>query len=351
MSKIDTNNWGKFILGDLFSFKRGNSKKLQLLKKGETPIIAAAGYNQGIAGLYDIDAEYTNKITVSCNGAGCGSTFYHPYSFGINGDAMVLLEKEPMSDNVKLYISCLLNGILTRKYSYQEKCSPSKAEKEKLKLPIDKNGKPNFEFMEQYMQNRINEVKKSLMALQSTKLLTNLKISTSEWKEFKIGDMFDIHPTKAYKLTNANLFEVDGVNPIVVNSSFNNGIGGYTNLKTTEKGGIITFSDTTTSAPIFYQDKPFVGYSHIQGMYPIGKYKDCWNKYSLLFFLSIFKKQANNLNYDYVNKFTRESAKLIFIKLPVDKNGNPDFEYMSNYMKSLQNQKQEDINKVNKFIF
>ncbi len=86
------------------------------------------------------------------------------------------------------------------------------------------------------------------------------KIDTTEWKEFSIGELFDIHPTKAYKLTNSDLMSTDGKNPIVVNSSFNNGIGGYTNQDNTEKGGIVTFSDTTSAEAIFYQKKDFVGY-------------------------------------------------------------------------------------------
>ena len=71
-------------------------------------------------------------------------------------------------------------------------------------------------------------------------------------------------------------------------------------------------------------------------MYPIGKYKDKWSKYSLLFFVSVFRNRALGLNYDYVNKFTRESAKQISIKLPVDETGNPDFSYMESYMKNLE---------------
>ena len=161
-------------------------------------------------------------------------------------------------------------------------------------------------------------------------------IDTRNWSEFIIGDLFDIHPTKAYKLTNSYLFEDNGVNPVVVNSSFNNGIGGYTNQPTTENGNIITFSDTTTATAMFYQEKPFVGYAHVQGMYPIGKYKDQWTKNTLLFFLSVFKKRAINSNIDYVNKFTRESAKEMRIMLPVDKTGNPDFAYMESYMRNLE---------------
>ena len=65
-------------------------------------------------------------------------------------------------------------------------------------------------------------------------------INIEKWGTFPIGELFDIHPTKAYKLTNSSLMEENGVNPVVVNSSFNNGIGGYTNQETTEKGGIIS---------------------------------------------------------------------------------------------------------------
>ena len=85
-------------------------------------------------------------------------------------------------------------------------------------------------------------------------------IKIEEWGSFPVGKLFDIHPTKAYKLTNSSLMEEDGVNPVVVNSSFNNGIGGYTNQKSTEKGGIITFSDTTSADAIFFQESDFVGY-------------------------------------------------------------------------------------------
>ena len=70
------------------------------------------------------------------------------------------------------------------------------------------------------------------------------KIDIADWKEFQIGELFDIHPTKAYKLTNKDLIVCDGTIPVVVNSSYNNGIGGYSNLAPTEKGNIITFMNT-----------------------------------------------------------------------------------------------------------
>ncbi len=100
-----------------------------------------------------------------------------------------------------------------------------------------------------------------------------IKIDTSKWGDFKVGDLFDIHPTKAYKLTNSKLMSENGANPVVVNSSYNNGIGGYTELKNTETGNKITFSDTTSADAIFYQENDFVGYPHVQGLYELGEYK------------------------------------------------------------------------------
>ena len=173
------------------------------------------------------------------------------------------------------------------------------------------------------------------------------KIDINEWKEFKIGNLFDIHPTKAYKMNNSSLLAEDGINPVVVNSCYNNGIGGYTNYDCTEAGNMITFSDTTSADSIFYQKDNFVGYPHVQGMYPIGEYKDKWSEYTYLFFVTLFREKAINLNYDYVNKFTRESAKEIMIKLPVDNKDNPDWNYMERYMKNIEEQSRESIRELN----
>ena len=41
-------------------------------------------------------------------------------------------------------------------------------------------------------------------------------IKIEEWGSFPVGKLFDIHPTKAYKLTNSSLMEEDGVGVIEV---------------------------------------------------------------------------------------------------------------------------------------
>ncbi|WP_317845620.1 MULTISPECIES: restriction endonuclease subunit S [unclassified Campylobacter] len=75
--------------------------------------------------------------------------------------------------------------------------------------------------------------------------------SNLQWQKVKIGDLFNIHPTSSYGYTNSTLFKTKGKVPVVVNSSLSNGIGGYVDLPPTEKGNMITYSDTTTSDAIF----------------------------------------------------------------------------------------------------
>ena len=139
-------------------------------------------------------------------------------------------------------------------------------------------------------------------------------MATHRLKQFRVGDLFDIHPTKTYKGNNSDLFDDKGKNPVLGNTSTNNGIGGYSSKPCTENGGIITFSDTTTADAIFYQPKPFIGYSHVQGMYP---YSDKWSEKSLLYFLTVFKKIAIESGFDYANKFNRKIASEFIVTLPV----------------------------------
>ncbi len=97
-----------------------------------------------------------------------------------------------------------------------------------------------------------------------------------EKKLFKIKELFDIHPTKSYKMTNSQLFCDTGTVPVVTNTSENYGRYGYSNLEPTEHD-IITFSDTGTKSPesFFFQEGYFIGYPHVQGMYP---YSNQWTK-------------------------------------------------------------------------
>ena len=171
-------------------------------------------------------------------------------------------------------------------------------------------------------------------------------IDTSTWKEFRVGDLFDIHPTKAYKLTNAQLLD-GGDYPVIANSAYNNGIGGYSTKKPTEKSNMVTFSDTVDANTIFYQPNDFVGYPHVQGLYPL-MYADKWNEYTYSFFVSVFRGSAISKGFDYGNKFRRDIAVDLIIKLPATSDGQPDWDYMESYMKAVIEESKKSLENLKK---
>ncbi len=159
-------------------------------------------------------------------------------------------------------------------------------------------------------------------------------------KKYRVGDLFEIKPTKKYALTKAELFAAEGCTPVVTNSAINNGVAGYSDLPPTENGGIITYSDTLTCKEIFYQPSEFIGYPHIQGLYPV-KYEEKWNEKSLLFFATVFRKMAEG-KFNYLNKFNRAVAAELTVELPARRN-EPDFGFMERYIGEIE---QERVSKL-----
>ena len=116
-----------------------------------------------------------------------------------------------------------------------------------------------------------------------------------------------------------------------VNSAENNGIAGLCDIEPTEKGGIITFSDTTDGNTFFYQPDDFVGFAHVQGMYP--KFSQASDL--VLLFISMVLMFDSKGRYSYGRKMRRDTISEIMLKLPADINGNPDWQFMEDYIKSL----------------
>lgn len=157
-----------------------------------------------------------------------------------------------------------------------------------------------------------------------------MNLNVDEWKLFKVGDLFDIHPTKAIDgVTSEDCIE-GGRTPLVVNQSYNNGIAGKCNYEATEKGGIITFSDTWEGETFFYQKDDFIGFAHVQGMYP----KQVMSENSLIFISVMLEYEARD-RYSYGRKKRRDLIKNTYVKLPADSKGKPDWKFMDEYVKSL----------------
>jgi len=131
--------------------------------------------------------------------------------------------------------------------------------------------------------------------------------------------------------------------PLVTNSSTENGIMGFSNLEPNNKGNSLTCSDTTMGADtMFYQERDFIGYSHIQHLVP--KFTP-FNK-SIASAVISASRISTAKKYDYGNKFNREEMNKTKIALPT-KNGKIDFEFIHRIISNIE---LERISKVENYL-
>lgn len=158
------------------------------------------------------------------------------------------------------------------------------------------------------------------------------KLKNVEWGEYKLGDLFEINPTKYYRLENEEIISKNGKIPLISNSSTDNGVMGFSNLKANNKGNTITCSDTTLGADtMYYQENDFIGYSHIQHLVP--RFQP-FNKAIASFIISA-SRVSTTQKYDYGNKFNREAMRKTTIQLPT-KSGKMDFGFMGGFVAELE---------------
>ena len=337
MAQLDTKGWKLFHVGDLFRLERGKLSKVAGLDEGDIPYVGCSNVNNGVMGFYDADDTLiTHGPCICFIGAGNGSAGYQMYKEGsfLCSTGNVCGFSDELTDKIAHFIVSVMDAQqnITHEWSFANGRTLEKLRNQQVLLPATPDGQPDWAYMDAYMGEVLKKEEvfaEHLASLTAEAVVDGHPLDTSSWKVFRIGELFEIRPTKAYKLTNSDLLNVNGNIPVVANSAQNNGVVGFSNLEATEKGGIITFSDTTDANAIFYQSHDFIGYAHVQGMYrKFEKVSDV----VMLFLATAFQSQALKMNFDYANKFRRDIALNIEISLPVTADGMPDWTWMEQYM-------------------
>lgn len=157
---------------------------------------------------------------------------------------------------------------------------------------------------------------------------------------FQLGDLFEISPTKYHKGKNADILDEKGTIPVISNSVNNNGVMGYSVKKALNNGNVLTCSDTTVGADtMFYQKESFIGYSHIQCLTPK---QTGFNEKIANFIITSCRKATRN-KYTYAHKFNRDNMQKTVIQLPIDPTGNPDYQFMEQYIKDLEQERIKEL--------
>lgn len=350
-----------FRIGDLFEkvelrFTKKKFNKNTDISKVKTkeytlPLVNAKNGDNGIM-YYGRESDFQSEelcIDIVNDGAvSTGNVYAQPQKTGVLYNAyLIKLKNFKPTDKILLFLATCLRKAIKHKFGYDNKAGWEKVENEFVKLPVDENGNPDYNYMHDYIseleEERISELEYYLIAcgLNDYKLTEeeqNLLSSSINTKKFKIGDLFIV---KGNPQLNKDSFEFsnDGEYPYFTRTVLNNGIAGYVKYLDEEhkiKGNSIAVG--MLGMEFFYMAKDFYAGQFTKTIYP--KFSN-FNEELALYFISLFNKKSEVFKSVLVRDFEKTFLNDV-IELPV-KNNKVDFEYIQKFIKIQQKLAIKDV--------
>lgn len=334
MLNLNDREWKRFLLISKDMFYIDNVSTIKSTSEANAndfyDVVGATSKNNGNIGFLNQKDKSVRGNCICLIKTGQGSVGDAVYKKGdfIPSNNVCVIRSHWLNKHNGLFIVAEINR-QANKYSYGYIRNNQRILKETVMLPSDKNGNPDYEFMEQYIkeqENRkreeyIQHIKNGLHHVQYKEIK---KWEELEWKEFSIKDLFsyiNIAKSSDYgKLPKGN-------NVFVGRTSSNNGVQGFVEKDTNEQGNCITISMVGDNKA-FWQTTNFVTSQNILILR-----NDVINKFSGLFICSLL----NNYHlkkFDYGNPIKLSTFPKERILLPVTDTNEPDYEYMEQYVKN-----------------
>lgn len=253
-----------------------------------------------------------------------------------------IIPKFKLSENTILYFSTLLNMQKRKLLSVLVRNIDETFRNLFLSLPITAEGEIDFDFMESFIRELEEERIRELAAYLKVSGFDNYELSKSEsealahfnelkWKEFKVGELFEILSYK--KRFDANKVRLSQTgHPYIVRTALNNGMKGYLNEdeKYLNDGNTISFGQDT--ATMFYQEKPYFTGDKIKILKPKNKR---FNKLNSMFFITEMTKAFSNFSWGS-SSFSIDVISGQIISLPVTDADEIDFDFMETFVSAVQ---------------
>lgn len=336
MNSLSTTSrkWKEFFLEEVVSINGGKRLTKADMQSGNVPFVGASEMHNGITAFTCTINESldSNVLGVNYNGS-VGSSFYHPYKAIFSDDVKRLKWKDESHNNkyTLLFLSSMI-GQQKDKYAYGYKFNAQRMKRQKILLPICKDGSIDWQFMEAYMRLKEKELLKPTIEKLCKHLIDNElqggRALHSNWKAFCFTEVFtEIQRGKRLKKADHKI----GTTPYVSSTSFNNGVDGFIG----NDSGIRKFHDCISLAnsgsvgSAFYHQYEFVASDHITQLK-----RDGLDKYAYLFMIPIINRLSEK--YGFNREINDERIKRERLLLPVTEDGDIDFQFMSSFMKQIE---------------
>lgn len=329
--------WKKFkiveILGNSNNSKAYHSENLKFSIPSEKgiPYITRTNLNNGLFSIVKDDDYKINPSNTITLGAENAKYFYQPYPY-ITGNKMYYYNSEKINKYSGLFITkCLNDSIKKCGFGYGMGLTGTRSDKRNFMLPVNDNDEPNFEFMEEYIKNilfkEINDIKEYFNDAISNIHNSNIpNLSEKNWQVFNVNHIFPfIQRGKRLKKGNHKIGNI----PYVSSTMMNNGVDNFIGNKEGKRfNNCITIANSGSVGASFYHQYEFIGSDHITAFK-----NEKFNKYIYLFLTTIVSRIGDKYSFNReINDFRISNEKIL---LPVNEDGNPDYEYMEQYIKNI----------------
>ena len=338
MIGLENINWQIFKIGDIMQIENCKCQKVSILKDGDTPYVGATNNNNGVLKFVERKESLLTKgncIVFICDGEGSiGLSVYKHEDF--IGTTTVKVGRCPQLNRYNAMFITTVADTVRGKYNFGYKRNEKNLKRETIMLPATAEGTPDWQFMEAYMKQQEQAILKPTIERLCKQLITNEltgggKLSNLTWKEFVFGEEFSITATGS-GIDKNKLITGEGDTPYITRTDCLNGIDGFIPEQASkyrmDEGNVITIGlDTQT---VFYQPKAFYTGQNIQ----IIRHPQL-DKYNAMFIIVAIQKLVERFSWgSYGATLTRLRKSRIY--LPANKDGQPDFAFMSSFMQQVE---------------
>lgn len=333
MLNLHDREWLAVPLISVFSItstSSGIDKNKLIYQPGNYPYVTRTDINNGINDFICEQPDYCldagNCITV---GLDTQTVFYQENSFYTGQNIQVLRNDKLNTVNAKFLVPLIKNTLSIFSWGGNG-ATLTRLRRSKIMIPVDESGKADFDFMEEYIEEREQQIIQSYIDYIGKSIQAEVTIPAlyeKEWREFYLHNIFTIRPGK--RLTKGNM-QV-GAKPFIGASDSNNGVTAFvSNTNVSEDCNVLGVNYNGSVVENFYHPYTCVFSDDVKRFTLRGH---TGNEYIYLFMKTVILQQKAKYAYGY--KFNEERMRKQMILLPTASTGQPDYDYMEQYAKRL----------------
>lgn len=336
MVSLEQKKWKEFFIDELFNIYPGKRLTKNDQKPGNIPYVSASAINNGITNfISNINPSLDKDVlgVIYEGEGGVAYSFYHKYQ-AIFSDTVKRFHFKEIPDNKYVYL--FFSSIILKqrvKYNYGYSFNENRMKRQIILVPVDEEENPDYKYMEEYMKYEYRK-RKELIKKQIQNKLSKISYKKIEsfdnmvWKEFKVKDLFlEIEKCKCNNVSKLKM----GKTPYVGATNRNNGVIKFVEAdeKLITKGNCIVFicDGQGSIGYSIYRKSDFVGSTTLK----VGRNVKI-NEFNAQFIVSALDKNRKIYSFGFKRKEERLRNEIIL--LPSDCYGNPDYDYMEQYIKN-----------------